>query len=88
MVSESIVIFTIVATLQLKVSSLFFFFTRRMLSEPDISKLNLMTQLSAQTLAPPPGEKQCKSNENSPVIARRHQRNVSKFTEDRGETRY
>lgn len=50
---------------------------RRMLSEPDISKLNLMTQLSADTLAPPPGEKQCKSNENSPVIARRHQRNNS-----------
>lgn len=49
---------------------------RRMLSEPDISKLNLMTQLT-QTLAPPPAEKQCKSTENSPVMPRRHQRNNS-----------
>ena len=47
-----------------------------MLSEPDISKLNLMTQISAQSLSPPPADKQYKSNENSPVMAR-HKRNVS-----------
>lgn len=49
---------------------------RRMLSEPDISKLNLLTQISSQSLSPPPADKQCKSNENSPVMAR-HKRNNS-----------
>lgn len=49
---------------------------RRMLSEPDISKLSLMTPISAQSLSPPPADKQCKSNENSPVMAR-HKRNNS-----------
>ena len=47
-----------------------------MLSEPDISKLNLMTQISSQSLSPPPADKQCKSNENSPVMAR-HKRNIN-----------
>lgn len=49
---------------------------RRMLSEPDISQLSLLTDLT-QSLAPPVPDKQCKSNENSPVTTRRHQRNNS-----------
>ncbi|KAJ7334566.1 hypothetical protein OS493_014890 [Desmophyllum pertusum] len=49
---------------------------RRMLSEPDISKMCLMTQISSQSLSPPAVEKQCKSNENSPVMPR-HKRNNS-----------
>lgn len=52
-------------------------FFRRMLSEPDISKLNLLTQFAQQSLAPPAADKPCKSNENSPVMPRRHERNVS-----------
>ncbi|KAL9988919.1 hypothetical protein ACROYT_G003414 [Oculina patagonica] len=50
---------------------------RRMLSEPDISKLSLMTQFSSQSLSPPANDKPCKSNENSPVMPRRHERNNS-----------
>ncbi|CAH3034083.1 unnamed protein product [Pocillopora meandrina] len=46
-----------------------------MLSEPDISKWNLLTQISSQSLSPPPADKQCKSNENSPVMARRKRNN-------------
>ena len=53
------------------------FFFRRMLSEPDISKLNLLTQFASQSLSPPVADKPCKSNENSPVMPRRHERNVS-----------
>lgn len=49
-----------------------------MLSEPDISKLSLLTQFTSQSsLSPPVADKPCKSNENSPVIPRRHERNVS-----------
>ena len=48
-----------------------------MLSEPDFSKLNLLTQFASQSLSPPVADKPCKSNENSPVMPRRQERNVS-----------
>lgn len=49
---------------------------RRMRSESDISKLSFCQDLS-QALASPVPDKPCKSNENSPVTPRRHQRNNS-----------
>lgn len=49
---------------------------RRMLSEPDISKLSFLSDVT-QSLSPPVPDKPCKSTENSPVAPRRHQRNNS-----------